>query len=484
MAHEKQGGIFLTETNARLFSVAVFSLFFSWMLAFPFEGRILYALADLYNIDVGSFVFGAIAAVFLGLLLCGFFVKTMRSAKRLILFSIAFCGAASGVFFFPPSVLWAAALFSSSLLAGSCVAAWAFYFKDCSPKDDRIRMMADGLIGSNLLMTVLNMAAVYLSPRIGLGLSMLALAAAFLLALRLPGRCADAAPAPASQEEPVVGLVKPLAFLCLFIVVITVNSGLMYQVVNPAFAHLEWLTGWYWAVPYVAALFIMRNLSSKVNRTYILYTAIAMIGFSFLGFVSLDRSAAAYLVIDTLMLGACGIYDLFWWSILGDMLEFRKNPAMILGLGLSANVLGVLLGGLTGRLIFSPDLSSHDSTLLALGVVCVTLALLPPLYANLSSLLKDHVYLTAPSEKRMPEVYGEIDRTAKFENLSERENQVASLLLQGKTYRMIADELHISENTVKYYIKNIYSKLHIRSRSELIALILEKKEPAPPSLSS
>jgi DNA-binding NarL/FixJ family response regulator len=48
---------------------------------------------------------------------------------------------------------------------------------------------------------------------------------------------------------------------------------------------------------------------------------------------------------------------------------------------------------------------------------------------------------------------------------------------------MIADELHISENTVKYYIKNIYSKLHIRSRSELIALILEKKEPAPPSLS-
>ena len=110
-------------------------------------------------------------------------------------------------------------------------------------------MMADGLIGSNLLMTVLNMAAVYLSPRIGLGLSMLALAAAFLLARRLPGRCADAAPAPASQEEPVVGLVKPLAFLCLFIVVITVNSGLMYQVVNPAFANLESLTGSYSAVP-------------------------------------------------------------------------------------------------------------------------------------------------------------------------------------------------------------------------------------------
>ncbi|HXK77086.1 MAG TPA: helix-turn-helix transcriptional regulator [Oscillospiraceae bacterium] len=480
MAHEKQRGKLPTEANARLLSVAVFSFFFSWMLAFPFEGRILYALTDFYGTDAAPFIFGAIAAVFLGLLSCGCFVKTMRAAKRLILFSIAFCGAASGAFFFPPSFLWTAALLSSSFLAGSCVSAWAFYFKDCSPKDDRIRMMADGLIGSNLLMTLLNMAAAYLSPQIGLGLSILALAAAFLLAFRLPGRCSGSAPAPATPEETAVGPVRPLAFLCVFIVVITVNSGLMYQVVNPAFEHLEWLTDWYWAIPYVAALFIMRNLPSKVNRAYILYTAIAMIGFSFLGFVSLGRSAAAYLVVNTLMLGACGIYDLFWWSILGDMLEFRKNPAMILGLGLSANVLGVLLGGLTGSLIFSSDLSGHDATLLALGVVCATLALLPPLYANLSRSLENHGYLTVPSEKSTPEPCGEIDRPAKFENLSERENQVVSLLLQGKTYRMIADELHISENTVKYYIKNIYSKFHIRSRSELSALILEKKEPAPP----
>lgn len=50
------------EINHRRLSVIVFSLFFSWLLAFPFEGRILYALADDYNISAGSFVFGTLAA--------------------------------------------------------------------------------------------------------------------------------------------------------------------------------------------------------------------------------------------------------------------------------------------------------------------------------------------------------------------------------------------------------------------------------------
>jgi len=48
-------------------------------------------------------------------------------------------------------------------------------------------------------------------------------------------------------------------------------------------------------------------------------------------------------------------------------------------------------------------------------------------------------------------------------------------LLQGKTYRIIAGELYISENTVKYYVKNIYSKLKIQSRGELVNIFLEKR---------
>lgn len=161
------------------------------------------------------------------------------------------------------------------------------------------------------------------------------------------------------------------------------------------------------------------------------------------------------------------------------MLEFHKNPAKILGIGLSANVLGVLLGGFIGKAATSANMHIPEPTLLALTVVCVTLVLLPPLHKHLSSLLKSHVYLSNFPGLSPQEQSNQIQRTAKFGNLSERENQVTSLLLQGKTYRTIAAELTISENTVKYYVKNIYSKFGIQSRTELIDIIQKKKASEP-----
>lgn len=469
------------EIHNRQLSVIVFSLFFSWLLAFPFEGRILYALADYHHISARSFVFGTMAGNFAGLLVCGFFVRSMRTAKKLILFSIVFCIAASSVFFLPPSFLWTAALFSAAFLVGCCVAAWGFYFKYCTPKNGRIKTMADGLIWSNLLMIALNMAVTHISPHAGLAFSMVALAAAFLFALRLPKEeIPKETPFP-DQKENYISKSGPLAFLYLFIVVITINSGLMYQVQGPAFAHLEWLTSWYWALPYIAALFIMGNLPQKTNRAYILYVAIAMIGLSFIAFLALGRSWVDYLVVNTLMLGACGVYDLFWWSILGDMLELHKNPASVMGIGLSANVVGVLLGGFIGSAITSIGGQSHSPTLLALSVVCVTLVLLPPLHKRLTTLLKNHVYLTTMIEMPTHDQTQLIREFNIAEKLTEREGEIATLLIKGKTYRMIAGELHVSENTVKTHIKNIYSKAGVQSRVELMNLLVGIHPPSKES---
>lgn len=223
------------------------------------------------------------------------------------------------------------------------MAAWAFYLKSGTPKNERFKTVADIQILSNILMILLNMAAIHISPRVGLVLCMLMLLSAFMFALKLPEGQDITSLAASEQKANPVSSTKLFVFLCLFIAVITINSGLMYQVVNPAFAHLEWLTSWYWALPYIAALFIMRNLPRRINRAYILYVAIAMIGLSFIGFMVLGCGTVSYLTINTLMLGAFGVYDLFWWSILAEMLELYKNPSKIFGIGLSTNVFGVLL---------------------------------------------------------------------------------------------------------------------------------------------
>jgi DNA-binding CsgD family transcriptional regulator len=61
------------------------------------------------------------------------------------------------------------------------------------------------------------------------------------------------------------------------------------------------------------------------------------------------------------------------------------------------------------------------------------------------------------------------------DTLTEREKQIAALLLKGRTSKLIAAELYLSENTVKTHIKNIYSKLGIKSKSELFNIGAPKK---------
>lgn len=52
--------------------------------------------------------------------------------------------------------------------------------------------------------------------------------------------------------------------------------------------------------------------------------------------------------------------------------------------------------------------------------------------------------------------------------LSRRERNVVDLLLQGKSNKQIALALGISERTVEFHLKNVYAKLHVASRVELI----------------
>src|SRR5579859_103670 len=56
--------------------------------------------------------------------------------------------------------------------------------------------------------------------------------------------------------------------------------------------------------------------------------------------------------------------------------------------------------------------------------------------------------------------------------LSPRELEILELLAQGRLYKEIAAQLDISFDTVQWHIRNIYDKLHVRSRSEAIAKYL------------
>jgi DNA-binding NarL/FixJ family response regulator len=67
-------------------------------------------------------------------------------------------------------------------------------------------------------------------------------------------------------------------------------------------------------------------------------------------------------------------------------------------------------------------------------------------------------------------------------NLSQRETEVAQLIAEGLANKEIADRLGISTETVRGHLKNIYEKLHVRSRTEAAVKYLDSVRQRGPNL--
>lgn len=83
-----------------------------------------------------------------------------------------------------------------------------------------------------------------------------------------------------------------------------------------------------------------------------------------------------------------------------------------------------------------------------------------PMSPQIARKVINHFRETAP--KKNPE-----------SNLTPREHDIVNGLVDGLSYKMIADRYDISIDTVRAHIRNIYKKLHVNSKAEVIAKSLK-----------
>ena len=96
------------------------------------------------------------------------------------------------------------------------------------------------------------------------------------------------------------------------------------------------------------------------------------------------------------------------------------------------------------------------------------------LFGFLEGVLKDEPALTPNLARK---VLGEFAKGPAPEpegpqgaSLTDRERDVLDLLVQGVTSnRDLAERLFVSENTVKYHLRNILYKLHLKNRAQVVA---------------
>ncbi|MBI4781026.1 MAG: response regulator transcription factor [Oscillatoriophycideae cyanobacterium NC_groundwater_1537_Pr4_S-0.65um_50_18] len=94
--------------------------------------------------------------------------------------------------------------------------------------------------------------------------------------------------------------------------------------------------------------------------------------------------------------------------------------------------------------------------------------------APLDELLKAIRTVHAGQQYIPPEVGAKLAERLSRPQLSERERDVLQLMAQGKSNQDIADSLHITENTVKYHVNNILSKLSVSDRTQAVLMALKR----------
>lgn len=163
----------------------------------------------------------------------------------------------------------------------------------------------------------------------------------------------------------------------------------------------------------------------------------------------IERVPADILVLDVAMPGHTGIDILRCLRIRGD-----KRPVVILTASLDDyGLLQALDLGVNGIVLKE---GAQDLLFECLDAVVQGRRWIQPALLD-----REHVLRSGPA------------RADPMANLAPRERAIAGLVAQGLRNREVADELGMTEGTVKVYLHRIYDKLEITNRTELALFVRE-----------
>ena len=239
---------------------------------------------------------------------------------------------------------------------------------------------------------------------------------------------------------------------------------------NPTWHYLMYFFGCFIAAAGSWWLFLKKNLS--VLYAYVVFLAAAILHFVLS--IAVENGMLLFRGVDMVFFGISDIIYVFLFVTAAVLSASRPGKGVFIGFtfvfGL-AIFIGFALSGL-----FYVLFEAYYSIIYALvSLVIIAMSiLLAPVLATIGDrpgVRRKTRPITGPgSDTPKPGAMHETDPSHPDGSLTAREREIAHLLVTGSTTRKIADTLHIAPSTVKVHSRNIYEKLKIHSRIELIYL--------------
>lgn len=273
------------------------------------------------------------------------------------------------------------------------------------------------------------------------------LAVKFMIVIVLLGLpLAGAAPSTAT------GSLKPLAPLLLFAFIYHLMAGFLYGFLVPLYQDVAWFHGSELIIYCLAAavalwLFLKNPISSLLLGVFLAMASCALL-------YPMTTTGANLGMWG--MQGASGCIDLF----LVAYLVTRSNPAQAFAAGCATICAGILAGALATQ-----HVNVSPSVMVFTGSVVMNLAALSLFF------LYRHQRQTVAQRPVL-----DLMATGLAGILSEREFMVLQRVMNGARYREVADEMNISESSVKTYMNRIFEKTQTRGKKQLLNCLRDNKQ--------
>ena len=431
------------------------------MLSVPFNGPVLFAWLA---ISEHSMPINMIFIFFqaLGLLVLGMLVKREAYWRSLITYGGCFSVALSVLVFFMPLKLWPYFYGLMGISAAMFILGWSYpYTKGISTKY-RMKYMALSIILSNIIYYLMSILLIVLSVKIVYLLALVSLAIALKVSILLAKKEVVDTKRENLPDIEISSVI--IVILCLFIFGLYINGGFMYQVMYPTLIKYDHISVFMRPLPYIIVLLIMWRFGDRVQRQLPVYMGVSFMGLAFVAFSLLYNTLPGFFIVEILTGSSFAFLDLFFFTILGDISVINRAPYRTFGFGTAATVSALFVGGLLGEKLMIIGETFHLLTaMFALSAILLTLLVIPWIFNRIEILYSSFNDFANP-ETTLDLLKNNFDITV----LTAREMETIEHLLQGRTNKEMAEILYVSENTIKTHIKNIYFKLHINSRKELM----------------
>ena len=438
--------------------------FFGWLLTFPFSGPVLSAVVPQSDTAAN------LALIFIGahgitLLATGLLVK-QRFWEKMLLIGASLCGVGhffllvTGLAWYPQFAMAIMGLGSAVFVLG-----WTHPYSMGIRPESRIKTMAATIILANIILFLLNFLSNYISPTSSLVVSLIPLAGALYYSRQI--QLNESTPA---KKEPGPLPAKHISFVCIFILMIYINGGFLYNLIYPT---VEAVPGshYFKLLAYIAVLIVIWMMDSRIKKTLLVYLGASVMGLAFVLFGLFGGSVLGSAIISLLVESSFGFIDLFTWTIPAAISYLYKSSFRVYGIILSVNVSSIFIGYLLGEQLLIQENYEITTGLFASAIIFLAFLIMP--------WLKDFSEKETTASPRLNIQLKELNLQ---ELLTPRELEILGLVLEGHSNKKTAALIFISENTLKTHLKSIYSKLGISHKRELFSLIVSKGE-APPKTS-